>query len=193
MAGKARLSQQKIDEMREYGNIGLSYKDIAKELGCDVSTVTRYLGKKHKHTIVTDEIISRMQELRDHGLSNSQIAIEIGVSPTTVTEYLGKQKVRAQYGTIVAHVTGSSFVPYEKKEIKMEQKLKVVNKSISFEGEMFSYKVCTDGRIRITSETGVAIDLDKKSLSNFISELCEVGDWFERNTEKNNQSIRLDA
>jgi DNA-binding CsgD family transcriptional regulator len=184
MAGRQHMSQEKISEMIEYGKLGFTYKDIAKEFGCDVSTVARHLGPKQGHTFVNDKLIARMKELRDHGLSNSQIAIELNASLRTIEKYIGKQKKRAEYGSIVAHATGESFVKYEEKENKMENKLKIINSSVSFQGKNFTYKACTDGRVRITSETGVAIDLDRDSFAEYVSELLEVGNWLECNMVK---------
>lgn len=185
-----RLTSQQIEEMREFANLGFSYKDIAKEMKLNPRTVSRHLGKKYERRNVDEATINRMQELRDQGLSNCQIAKEIGFDPGTVIKYLGKQKSgsRARYGSIVSHATGDSFVVQDTKDQerniqKMESKLKVVKASISCDGNDFSYRVNTDGMVRITSATGIILDLTKEQLLNFIAELCEIGDWMAKNTE----------
>ena len=176
------LSSEVVNEMKEYGNAGFTYKEIAETLNVDPRTVSRYLGKKNSRVIVTDEIYKKMCELRSHGLSNSQIAIEMGISESTVTTHLGPTKKRAEYGSIIAHTTGETFVKEEKREITMQRKLKVVNTSVSCDGKDFYYKASTDGRVRISSATGFSVDLDKDQFLNFIAELCEVGDWLSKNT-----------
>lgn len=176
------LAPEVVKEMKEYGNAGFSYKEIAAALNVDPRTVSNYLGKKNSRITVTDEVYRRMCELRDHGLSNSQIAIEMHISESTVTTHLGPTKKRAEYGSLVSHATGDTFVKEEKRANEMQRKLKVVNTSISCDGKDFYYKASTDGRVRISSATGFAVDLDKDQFLNFIAELCEVGDWLAKNT-----------
>ena len=184
------LTSQQIEEMKEFANLGFSYRDIAKEMKLNPRTVSKHLGKKYERRTVDNDMLSHMQELRSQGLSNCQIAKETGFNPGTVVKYLGKQKsgVRASYGSIVSHATGDSFViqesPKQERNVqKVESKLKVVKASISCDGSDFSYRVNTDGMVRITTSTGIILDLTKDQLLNFIAELCELGDWLAKNSE----------
>ena len=101
---------------------GMSYKEIADKVGYCKDTVYRYVTGKSFHervstrkspVVITDEKVEDMKIYRELGLSNKQIAIEMGLSVATVHRHLGNQKDghRADYGSIVAHTTGESFVP----------------------------------------------------------------------------------
>lgn len=183
MAGRTWLTQEQINEMKEYDAANFTYKDIAQAMNVSVWTVSRHLGGKRHRTKITDEVIERMEELRTKGLSNAQIGIELSIDPTTVKKYIGEQKKRSEYGSLIAHVTGESFV--EKEEKKIQRKLKLTNTSISCDGRDFSYKASTDGRVRITSSTGIQIDITKDQLLCLIAELCEIGDWLSKNALDN--------
>ena len=182
MAGRTWMTEKQIQEMKEYANEGFSYKEIAEAMNVSQWTVSRHLGKKNVHTFITDDLISKMENLRSQGLSNAQIAIEMGINQRTVREHIGTQKKRSEYGSLVAHVTGESFVKEDKMVRNVERKLKLTNTSISCEGKDFSYKASTDGRVRITSSTGIQIDLTKDQLLGLIAELCEIGDWLAKNS-----------
>lgn len=181
-----QISEQQIQEMKDYGAAGISYSDIAKEMNMSPHTVAKYLGRKQLR--VDDNLVERMQKLRDEqGLSNSQIASDLGVNVATVGRYIGKQKTmnRAQWGSLSSHVTGTTFA----KEERPAGKLKQTRTSISWEGKDFTYKASTDGKVRITTSTGVAVDLTRDQFLNFIAELSEVGDWLEKNSRK--ESVML--
>lgn len=182
MAGRTWMTEEKIQEMHDYAKEGFSYKEIAEALNVSPWTVSRHLGKKNVHTFITDDIVQKMESLRSQGLSNAQIAIELGINQRTVREHIGAQKKRSEYGSLVAHVTGESFVKENKTMQNVQRKLKVTNTSISCDGKDFSYKASTDGRVRITSSTGIQIDITNDQLLCLIAELCEIGDWLAKNS-----------
>lgn len=169
-----------------------NYK-IAKEMGLSQHTIGKVVGRKQKvHKArgkMTEKEIERMKELRAQGLSNSKIAKELNIAVVSVRRYLGKQPagIRSEYGSIVAHVTGESFVKEkEMKEMKEKKaKLKIVKTDISFAGVKADYKVSSDGRVRIIFPTGTAFDFAKNDFYEFMLELCEIGDWLTQNAADN--------
>lgn len=198
MPGKC-IPDEKIEEIRNFAALGFSYKDIAKQLNITPDTVTKYAGRKHEHKgALPKETVDRMVGMESVGLSHQQIAKELGLATKTVYRYLGKQRsgVRAQYGSIVAHVTGESFVSKElaqriesrkpeiKEDKKMTSNLKITSTSIHVEGKDFHYRVSTDGKVRITSDTGFAVDLEKDGFLNLICELSQLVDWLAKNSSE---------
>lgn len=76
---------RRIAELTEQG---MSYKDIAEEVGCSARTVSRKDTTKQSKADRDRRII----ELRADGLSVRDIASEVGCSKNTVTAVLAKQK-----------------------------------------------------------------------------------------------------
>ena len=139
------LTPEKIDEAIKLYNSGMTYEELSKQFHCQPDTLRKKLrehvpglrtisGRKNPVKI-TDQVIEDMQVYRELGLSNKQIAIEMGLSVVTVCRHLGKQKDghRADYGSIVAHTTGESFVPKgldflrAKEASKMEKEKDIVS------------------------------------------------------------------
>jgi DNA-binding CsgD family transcriptional regulator len=125
-----------VESWKKMHEEGMSYKEIADKAGYCPDTVFRHVTGKSYHKCVstrkkpvaiTDEKVEDMKIYRELGLSNKQIAIEMGLSVVTVQRHLGNQKDghRADYGSIVAHTTGESFVPkgYDLHKLKEEKKL----------------------------------------------------------------------
>lgn len=197
-----RLSSEIIAQVKEYGEAGFTYSDIAKDLGISDKTVGYILGPKRPHGSphkVTEETIQQMLKLRGKGLSNSQIALELGINAITVRRHIGKQAdmSRAAYGSIVAKVCGESFV---KEEERMEQplarKLKLAKTEVTMDGDIASYKLSSEGRTRITFKNGTQyIDLTKQDFLALIAELCEAGEWMTHyaTDQKEQHQKRLDG
>lgn len=111
-----------VEAWKKMHEEGMTYKEIADKVGFCKDTIYRYVTGKSFHervstrkspVVITDEKVEDMRIYRELGLSNKQIAIEMGLSVATVHRHLGNQKDghRADYGSIVAHTTGESFVP----------------------------------------------------------------------------------
>lgn len=204
MGNKMRVTQKQIDEMKEYRNAGFSMNEIADSLGVSVQTVQRYAGGS---AILTPQLIDKMQEMVRLGLSHSQIAKELDISYYHVQKALGKQKFnnRASYGSLASYAKGSSFIPKELQQttapiineetpfvpspVKEEtrHKMKIIKSSVTMEGEKYSYKLSSDGGVRLTSATGFAVDMTDKEFANFMNELKEVSDWRAKNLVKENE------
>lgn len=121
MAGRSyyRVPEDVVDKWIELRKMNLSYESIAKQTGYSKSSVIRKLrecGDKTDNVSAkrrtSDEKIEKMKAYRGMGLSNSQIAIELGVDVQTVRKYIGSQPtmLRAERGSLCAHVTGVSFI-----------------------------------------------------------------------------------
>lgn len=176
-------SQERKEEVLQFHDMGFSNKQIAKELKMSPTTVMGIVGRTKrlntKNQKVSQDDIAKMRELRGKGLSNAAIGRELGFSDFTVRKYLSKQPDmnRAEYGSLVAHVTGESFVKEEEKVPLPKQKLKLISTTVELEGDQFTYKVRTDGTVRINNNLGFACDFTKQEFFTLITELCEVGDW----------------
>lgn len=202
MSNRMRVTQKQIDEMKEYRSAGFSMSEIANSLGVSIQTVQRYAGAS---AVLTPQLIDKMQEMVRLGLSHSQIAKELDISYYHVQKALGKQKFnnRAPYGALASHAKGESFIPKEltttpiineetpfvpspiKEETK--HKMKIIKSSVTMEGEKYSYRLSSDGGVRLTSATGFAVDMTDKEFANFMNELKEVSDWRAKNLVKENE------
>lgn len=187
---------------------GMTYKEIADKVGYCKDTIYRYVAGKSYHKCVstrkkpvaiTDEKVEDMKIYRELGLSNKQIAIEMGLSVATVHRHLGNQKDghRADYGSIVAHTTGESFVPKgldlqrakeEKKLEKAQAKVEIIKtKEISedapsglkiasfllvLNGEDCQYTIEND-RVRIEF-LGSVLDIPSQMIGKLAEELKSV-------------------
>lgn len=190
----SKTSQEKIDQVLEYKAAGFTNKDIAKEMHMSQNTIRSIVGrtKKQVRTKISDADIAKMKELRGKGLSNAQIAHEIGCSSDTVRRYIFNQPDmnRSAYGSIIAHVTGETYLKEKKEPEAKPKKLKTVKTEISMEGDICSYKVSSEGRARITFSTGTAVDFTANDFFKLISELCEVGEWLSQNTTESKPAYK---
>lgn len=197
-----------VEAWKKMHEEGMTYKEIADKAGCCKDTVYRYVTGKSYHeristrkrpVVITDEKVEDMKIYRELGLSNKQIAIEMGLSVATVQRHLGNQKDghRADYGSIVAHTTGESFVPkgldlVKAKEAKKMEKekdlvssepviepisdiipsekpmgdLKLKGYSLALEGVVCSYEL-SDTRLVINDSVEIPVD----KLTDFLNEL----------------------
>ena len=103
-------------DIYKYNEEGYGRMKIAEMLGIPTSTVRKVLGPSRRSpTKITDELVEEMGTLRAQGCSNAEIAQKLGVCKATAVRYAGKQKdhVRAEYGSIVAHVKDTDEIKIE--------------------------------------------------------------------------------
>ncbi len=180
------LSQDRINQIRQDYMAGMTYHDIMVKNGVSKPTVQRHVfdleKRLPKNSVprISQEKIEKMRELRSQGHSNYQIAKELGSTWQTVTQYIGKQpdNCRADYGSIVAHVTdvkpeevkieASKQTPVPKTELK----LKTI--TYSYAGQHYEYKVRTDTNTVRIIDNGVNFDIPVKNFENFVLELVEL-------------------
>lgn len=175
------ITNEQIEEMRFMEDeLHMTRREIAKETGVCVDTLTNLLGVKNKAAgkRLSFNTVKIMEELRSKGLSNKQIALELGVSYKTVHCKLGNQPngSRSEYGSIIAHVTGDSFV--KQKEV---YKLQRISTCVTFAGKDWTYEATDKGFVKISAFAGVCTDMDIRQLENLIGELQEVYDWMKQN------------
>ncbi len=197
-----------VESWKKMHEEGMSYKKIADKVGYCQDTIYRYVtGKsfrehvstRKKPVAITDEKIEDMKIYRELGLSNKQIAIEMGLSVVTVQRHLGNQKDghRADYGSIVAHATGDTFVPkgYDLHKLKEEKKLekaqakveiiktkeipedapsglKIASFQLVLNGEECQYTIKND-RVRIEF-LGSVLDIPSRMIGKLAEELKSV-------------------
>lgn len=176
----------------------LNSKQIAQKFGCNYQVVQRIVkSNDHRNSnAVTREQINDMLVYRDLGLSNKQISIEMGISYESVLRHIGRQPLgsRSEYGSIVSHVTGETYVDTAKlKELKKEdtgminamQQAKtiattqssLVLESIvtSYKGHSCSYKYSDlSKQIRITAPNGDNLTIMKEDFLYFANEVFEL-------------------
>lgn len=73
---------------------GLTYKEIARELGVALQTVAKHMQAKKLgggRKKVTPEVLEEMKGLREAGLSKREIAKNMGLSYAIVFRYLRKK------------------------------------------------------------------------------------------------------
>lgn len=183
---KKKIGEELISEIKAGLELGMSQETLANELGVCTRTISRALAeagiqpKKRKEAFtVTPEAIEKMKELRSKGLSNSKIAIELGCHILTVRRHIGCQPkmVLAEYGSIVSHVTGTSFVNQ-----KEESKLKKISTIVKFSGFEFDYEADDSGFLVMNSRSGITAKLDIDRLHTLMSELQELDKWFADNS-----------
>lgn len=183
---KKKIGEELINEIKAGLEMGMTQEELANELGVCRATIGRALSesgiqhKKRKDAFtVTPEAIEKMKDLRAKGLSNSKIAIELGCTIVTVQRHIGPQPkmTRAEYGSIVSHVTGTSFVNQ-----KEESKLKKISTIVKFSGSDFDYEADDSGFLVMSSRNGITINLDIDRLHSLMSELQELDKWFADNS-----------
>ena len=181
-----RLSQNRIDQIRSDYSAGMSYKDIALNNGISRATINRVVfDMERRHPKmgtpkISPDVVDKMKAMRAEGCSNSMIAKELGISYDTVRCHLGNQpdNCRADYGSIVAHVTdlkpeavkieAPKQVPVPKTELKLK------NIVYSYAGKHYEYKVRTDMNIVRIVDNGISFDIPSKDFENFVLELVEL-------------------
>jgi len=91
---RARITPEIVEKMTGLRKRGLTYEEIAGELGVALPTVARHIrveGLGGRRKKVTPEVLKEMRSLRDAGLSKKEIAEKLGLSCTTVFRYLGEE------------------------------------------------------------------------------------------------------
>lgn len=183
------------EEMKRLYAEGMTCKEIAAKFGCSLDTAHRIIKPgRHNSKAITRAQINDMLVYRDLGLSNQQIAIEMGLSYQSVVRYLGPQPAgnRSEYGSIVAHATGETYVNAAKAEAQKEE-TKTMNamqqtieraksstlilESIitSYKGHSCSYKYSdTSKQIRITAPNGDNLTIMKEDFLYFANEVFEL-------------------
>lgn len=181
-----RLSQNRIDQIRSDYSSGMAIKDIMLNNGVSRATINRVtfdMEKREPRTggsKISPDIINKMKDMRIEGYSNSKIAKELGVAYDTVKCHLGNQPLncRAEYGSIIAHVTD-----VKPEEVKIEApkqtpvpktELKLKNIVYSYAGQHYEYKVHTDKNVVRIVDNGINFDIPSKDFETFVLELVEL-------------------
>lgn len=81
------------DKIIEMVKSGLTYKQISKELGCSLSTISYHcksegIVSKHISKRMDDSMIQKMKDLYDIEKSSLKVAKILGVSKTSVLRYI---------------------------------------------------------------------------------------------------------
>ncbi len=74
---------------------GLTYKEIAREIGIAPQTVAKHMRAKKlggREKKVTEEVLEEMRNLRKAGLSKREIADKLNLSYETVFRYLREER-----------------------------------------------------------------------------------------------------
>ncbi len=182
----ARLSQNRIDQIRSDYSAGIPIKDIMLNNGVSRATVSRVTFDMDKRCPnmsvprISPDIIDKMKVMRTAGHSNSIIAKELGISCDTVRCYIGNQPTncRAEYGSIVAHVTDlkpeAVKIEAPKQTPVPKTELKLKNIVYSYVGQHYEYKVRTDTNVVRIVDNGINFDIPSKDFENFVLELVEL-------------------
>ena len=196
MARWNAITQEQIQEMEALHAQGLNNVEIAKKIGVSHNAVQRHISNPGFR--VDDKMIEDMKVYRELGLSNRKIAIEMGISYETVRRKLGNQPTgtRSEYGSIVAHTTGDSFVhqditPATKKEENLMAKtigtaLELVSNTVEFKGKIGYYTIdmCNGITVKSASNQDKGLNfLIPCQLSDLIAELQELQTFFD--TQRN--------
>lgn len=122
--------------------------------------------------------IDRLKELKKQGLSNRQISIELCLSPVTVRRYLGDQQLmsRSEYGSIVSHITGDSFVKGMDGMAKKVENPGLSVSTVYVKGKELAYQVELGKGIHIYKDNVDQLYLSKDQLSDFVKEIAWLAD-----------------
>ena len=133
---------------------------------------------------ISAEKILQMEELRAQHYSNLQIASAMKISYGTVNKYLGKQPdgFRADYGSIVAHVTEAEEPKVEQTEKKSPEpsapvrrnSLRCMSETKVLDGCFYRFTLSTLGSITLSAKTNQEnLQLDKPTMESYIVELMD--------------------
>ena len=183
--GTTSISQQRIDQIRDYYASGMSIHDIMVKVGVSRDTIYRHVSDQLRNPNsgrqkVSPEMIEQMKQMRSNGKSNSKIAKELGLSETTVVKYIGLQPTgcRADYGSIVAHVTDVKpdevTIEAPKQSIVPKTELKLKNVVYLYAGSHYEYKVRTDANVVRIVDNGNTFDIPTVNFESFVLELVEL-------------------
>lgn len=182
----SRLPQNCIDKIRSDYSAGMPIKDIMLNNGVSRATVGRVtfdMERRYPNMSVpkiSRDIVDKMKAMRTQGCSNSLIEKELGISSDTVRCYLGTQPTncRAEYGSIVAHVTDvkpeAVKIEAPKQTPVPKTELKLKNIVYSYVGQHYEYKVRTDTNTVRIIDNGINFDIPFKDFENFVLQLVEL-------------------
>lgn len=124
---------------------------------------------------VTNGLVNDMRILRSQGKTNREIAQEMGLCIATVRRHIGNQPsgLRANYGSIVAHVTDVEVQPPPITAVK-KSSLRMVAQTKIMEGDHYHFTMDNYGNITIAiKDPEEKIRLNKDGMERFITELMD--------------------
>lgn len=182
-----KISQERIEQIRQYYSSGMPMHDIMVKVGVSRDTIYRHITDLQKRSAfpkskVSPEMVQQMKQMRADGLSNSKIAKELDLCKDTVLKYIGTQPTgcRAEYGSIVSYVTDikPEKAVSETKKVSNDPvpktNLKLKNIVYSYEGANYEYKIHTGTKNVRISGNGNTFDIPADQFENLVLELIEL-------------------
>ena len=124
---------------------------------------------------VTSGLVNDMRILRSQGKTNREIAQEMGLCIATVRRHIGNQPsgLRANYGSVIAHVTDVEVQPPPITAVK-KSSLRMVAQTKIMEGDHYHFTMDNYGNITIAiKDPEEKIRLNKDGMERFITELMD--------------------
>lgn len=181
-------SEEILNKMQELQRLGLSHKQIAITLNISPYVVRNGLGVQKAanrsaygslaaHAEGESFLPKGMENILDKKPEETKSEVEKAEEKKSEVEKVVVKKSEVKKPVVIDLKPEDKFKNPEK-----ETTMKIVKSSITFEGQKFSYKLSSDGNVRMTSANGFTIDLKDDEFSNFMKELKEVTDWRSKNT-----------
>ena len=124
---------------------------------------------------ITNSLVNDMRILRSQGKTNREIAQEMGLCIATVRRHIGNQPsgLRANYGSVIAHVTDVEVQPPPITTVK-KSSLRMVAQTKIMEGDHYHFTMDNYGNITIAiKDPEEKIRLNKDGMERFITELMD--------------------
>lgn len=124
---------------------------------------------------ITNSLVNDMRILRSQGKTNREIAQEMGLCIATVRRHIGNQPsgLRANYGSVIAHVTDVEVQPPPITAVK-KSSLRMVAQTKIMEGDHYHFTMDNYGNITIAiKDPEEKIRLNKDGMERFITELMD--------------------
>ncbi len=124
---------------------------------------------------ITNSLVNDMRILRSQGKTNREIAQEMGLCIATVRRHIGNQPsgLRANYGSVIAHVTDVEVQPPPITAVK-KSSLRMVAQTKIMEGNHYHFTMDSYGNITIAiKDPEEKIRLNKDGMERFITELMD--------------------
>ena len=124
---------------------------------------------------ITNGLVNDMRILRSQGKTNREIAQEMGLCIATVRRHIGNQPsgLRANYGSVIAHVTDVEVQPPPITAVK-KSSLRMVAQTKIMEGDHYHFTMDNYGNITIAiKDPEEKIRLNKDGMERFITELMD--------------------
>lgn len=124
---------------------------------------------------ITNGLVNDMRILRSQGKTNREIAQEMGLCIATVRRHIGNQPsgLRANYGSVIAHVTDVEVQPPPITAVK-KSSLRMVAQTKIMEGDHYHFTMDNYGNITIAiKDPEEKIRLNKEGMERFITELMD--------------------